>query len=331
MLDKRKTNFFFSGEDAKSRLSEFKNKNDCYPLDVVVHLTTRCNHSCGFCYHRLNFKRDKHADYDASKFIMLLEELKGLRTKSLIISGGGEPLKHRDIRKMVQAASVFPFSSIYTNLDVHLDNSLVESLSKLNIVNVNINSSNPEIYKKVCGQYTNLYRVKSNLRNLVTVQTKVNGIITAIPESISTLEKTIEDLLLWGISRVIVSPAFDLNYSVKVSSESFIEDLERLKSKINNRRVSILEPEAKTAVNSRGQPICNTHYFDITIGANEVVYPCCNVAYLDKYGIVDLKYHTTFDEAWKSNERKKWIIKNEIECKTCWLAPASKQIQWAKK
>src|SRR3989344_326576 len=101
MLDKRKTNFFFSGNGAKIRLEEFAQKGDCLPLDVVVHPTTRCNHSCNFCYHRLNFGEGKHIDYDTTRCLKLLEELQISGVQSLIISGGGEPLMHKNVANII--------------------------------------------------------------------------------------------------------------------------------------------------------------------------------------------------------------------------------------
>lgn len=331
MLDKRKTNFFFLKDYAKRRLEQFSKEGNCFPLDVVIHPTTRCNHSCDFCYHRLNFKGKKNVNYDISRYLKLISELKELGTFSLIISGGGEPLKHKDITKIIQEASSFPFSSIYTNLDSNLNDSLKESLIKLKVINVNINTLDVNEYKKIRGKHANLYRVKSNLRELSNSGVQINGMVTSRKESQRSLENTIDNLLSVGASGVIVSPAFDLDYEDGLKQEKFIKKFYELRKKIKDKRVRILEAEEKTPLNKNGKPICNTHYFDITIGANEIVYPCCNVAYLDSYSIVDLKKYASFENAWKSKERQDWLDNSEINCKSCWFAPATREIEKVKK
>ncbi|MDP3027537.1 MAG: radical SAM protein [Nanoarchaeota archaeon] len=326
MLDKRKTNSFFSSELARKRLERFYSEGDCYPLDIVIHPTTRCNHSCNSCYHQLNFKGEKHYDFDTSRFLKLLGELKDADVKSLIISGGGEPLKHRDSDIIIEASSHFPFSAIYTNLDFSLENSLIHSLAGLNVVNVNVSSTDPAVYKSIRGQNADINRVQTNLKVLANLQPNINGIITVRRDLIPSLEKTIDDLLNCGVSRIVVSPAFDLNYKDGISPDGCITDLERIKSKILDNRIRILEPEEKTVASQNGKLVCNTHFFDITIGANEEIYPCCNVSYLSQYKIVNLRNYHSFREAWKSKERKKWIVEKEIGCRTCWFTPANRVI-----
>lgn len=326
MLDKRRTNYFFSSDLSKERLRSFYKQEDCFPLDVVIHPTTKCNHSCDFCYHKLNFQGKNHHNFDLSRFLLLSEELKNIGTNALVISGGGEPLKHREIGNMVEEASKFPFSSIYTNLDIPLNEELIMSLSMLDVINVNINTSNEDTYKNIRGRNANLMRVRNNLKHLLEKQDNVNGIITVRQESLPTLEKTIKDFYSWGISQIIISPAFDLEYTDQYDPKQCVKDLERIKSKITENTIRILEPEEKTATNTKGNQICHSHYFDITVGANEEVYPCCNVAYLEQYKIVDLKNYPSFKDAWSSKERKLWIGSKKIGCKTCWLSPVNKQI-----
>lgn len=72
---------------------------------------------------------------------------------------------------------------------------------------------------------------------------------------------------------------------------------------------------------------CKSHYFDVTIGADYGVYPCCLVNYLNDYEMVNLMRYNSFKEAWLSEERKGWIKRFTPECSyACWMADVNKMI-----
>ena len=328
-LNKRKVNYFFVSETAKERLEEYLRTGDCYPLDVVVHLNTICNHRCNFCYNFLSLsktgKRDVSHSLDTDYTINLLQELEDVRIESLVVSGGGEPLLHPGIETILTKANDSDFSTfLYTNLDHNLNQNLISSLAKLDAVNVNINTINEDCYRLSRGRYANLNRVKRNIETLLERGATVDASVILRDDSIPTAEETINWIADRGIRSVNVSPAFELQYRDGVStSEKFFQKLIELRKIITRSNVRILEPVEKVVTDSKGSVICKTHYFDITIGADYLVYPCCMVSYFDGYDIVNLKNYNSFDEAWKSKERQSWIDNVELECSTCWFAPAN--------
>lgn len=333
MLDKRKTHRFFDSGKARKKLDEYLENGDCYPLDVVLHLNTICNHKCDFCYNFLNLETNKGERknsffLDGDYTIKLISELSDCNIDKLIISGGGDPLLHKDIKKILKTAIGHDFSSfLYTNLDNDITD-LIDLLIRLDGININLNTSNKELYRITRGKRANLNRVKRNLEILSKEKMNLNATVIVRDNTIHSLEETIYWLNDLGIEYINISPAFDLNYSdnFKTSKKS-LEEMEKIRQNVVNRSIRILEPEEESVKDSYGNIICKTHYFDITIGADYGVYPCCAVSYLEEYKIVNLKDYNSFNEAWNSEERHKWVQQSNVKCKTCWFSPINKTLK----
>ncbi|MEM4605573.1 MAG: radical SAM protein [Candidatus Pacearchaeota archaeon] len=331
MLDKRKTFRFFESEKMKEKLEIYLKDGDCYPSDVVLHLNNICNHQCDFCYNFLNLetKKGKKAfSLDKDYIINLIDEFSYLGIDKLIISGGGEPLLYTNIKEVLEKIIQKNFSKfLYTNLDDNIDD-LIELLVKLDGINVNINTINEKLYRTTRGRIANFNRVKRNLERLIKEDVNLTATIIVRDNTINTLEKTIYWLNNLGIENINVSPAFDLDYKdgLKINNNLF-KEMEKIKRKIYSHNIRILEPEGLSVKDKDNNVVCKTHYFDITIGADYGVYPCCATSYLDDCQIVNLKDYGSFQEAWNSKERHDWIKQKSVNCKTCWFSEVNKTLK----
>jgi radical SAM protein with 4Fe4S-binding SPASM domain len=334
MLDKRKTINFFDKIDYKSRLESYLLKKDCKPIDAVIHLTDYCQHDCDFCYHKLALRLSMDKSLGSNSLnkeftINLIDDLIKNGTRNILISGGGEPLLHPNAKEIISALIEKEVSNaIYTNLDIDIHN-LEEILPKLDVINVNINTTDEVLYKQTRGINANVNRVKNNISRLLDKGTNITAMIVVRDNNIITLEKSINELSLLGLTSITVSPAFLFKYSdnIKISQDSIL-NLEYIKNSLNVKNLRILEPEEASLKDYTGKVFCKSHYFDITIGADYGVYPCCNSAYIKNNKIFDLKKYRDFSEGWHSKERQTWIKNNNLNCQTCWFAPINEIIRY---
>jgi MoaA/NifB/PqqE/SkfB family radical SAM enzyme len=324
-LNKRKVHYFFESREEKSRLEEFLKKRDCYPLDIVLHLTTTCNHNCNFCsnYYRIN-ERELRASIETKDILNFIDEFESLGMKNLVVSGGGEPFLHKGISKILLRLNRSSLNSfLYTNLDVELTPEILQQLSPSISVGVNINTLDPNVYKVTRGKKANLERVKTNISCLVKRDIPIGAIIIVREDVIGSLEETIEGLINFGIQKIIVSPAFNLPYRDGVGvGQTAIEKIATLKEDFSTEAVRIIEPVGQPAVYEQGV-FCKSLYFDITIGADYFLYPCCINVYNPRFQLVNLKIYNSFSEAWQSRERKQKFEKFSPTCKTCWFGPVN--------
>ncbi|MBU3913392.1 MAG: radical SAM protein [Nanoarchaeota archaeon] len=324
-LDKRKVSTFFDSEPARRRLETFIDNGDCYPLHVVLHLTDFCNHQCNFCsnpYNTHGSERQLHT-LDAQDVIKYIKEFKELGVNNLVISGGGEPLLHKDIERVLEEViySRVP-ASLYTNLDINLSPKLIQQLSLLS-VGINLNTLEPLLYKSTRGKNSNLERVKENIRLLQDLDTPPTALVIVKDDTARSLKSTVKSLLEMGLGGITVSSAFDLPYADKITAtRKTLDAMERLKTQ-DLPGVRVLSP-VEQSVKVDGRVVCKSHYFDITIGADYGVYPCCMTAYIREYQLFNLRDYLSFKDAWQSEARKRTIEEFQASCKNCWFAPLNK-------
>jgi MoaA/NifB/PqqE/SkfB family radical SAM enzyme len=141
------------------------------PYHVEIHPADRCNVDCFFCSTATLRGTD---EVPLRRFEELLAELKDAGTRSIRLSGGGEPLFHREIRKVLAAisASGIPIENLTTN-GVLLRDELAELLidARLDQVTVSLNAGEAKSYgamMQTAGK--NFDRVLANIRNLVAAK-----------------------------------------------------------------------------------------------------------------------------------------------------------------
>ena len=336
-LDERRATSLLQDKETEERLEKLLAEGDCYPTHVVIHPTMVCNHRCGFCnyFHTLDEHEEKTGTViqptkaiEKRDMFRFLEEFEACRIKNLIISGGGDPLLHKDIRDIILESLRFSYNKhMYTNLDFNLDGDMIGVLSKLSSVNVNINTVDAELYKRTRGKNASIERINYNVARLKDKETTLSAVVIVRDDTIDSLEKTLESLDQQGFVSIVVAPSFDLEYQDNVrSSSQTIENLVRIREAIKrSKKIRMVKP-VEEAVMNNGEVYCRTHYVDITIGADYGVYPCCMTAYKEGYELVNLRGFASFTKGWNSPERKRKIGDLNFKCNTCWFGSANNQL-----
>lgn len=136
------------------------------PYHVEVHPADRCNIACFFCSTASLRGTD---EMTISRWEELLVELQQAGTRSIRLSGGGEPLFHRGIRKFLEAVNTsgIPIENITTNA-VLLNSEIAEILAQTcDEVTVSINTADAESYGAMMKTPPrNFQRVVDNVRGL---------------------------------------------------------------------------------------------------------------------------------------------------------------------
>jgi len=140
------------------------------PYHVEIHPADRCNIECFFCSTAALRGTD---EFPLTRFEELLGELKAAGTRSIRLSGGGEPLFHREGAKFIGAiaASGIPIENLTTNAVL-----LNEKISRLLVgtcdqVTVSLNTADADTWSSMMkSPARNFDRVLSNIRGLVEVK-----------------------------------------------------------------------------------------------------------------------------------------------------------------
>jgi len=140
------------------------------PYHVEIHPADRCNIDCFFCSTASLRGTD---EIPMPRFAELLGELGEAGTRSLRLSGGGEPLFHRRIRDFLQAirSSGLPIENLTTNA-VLLRSEVAELLAATcDHVTVSLNTADEASYAAMMQTSPrNFQRVVENTRELIALR-----------------------------------------------------------------------------------------------------------------------------------------------------------------
>ncbi len=331
-LVKRKVYSLFNSDAAKERLREYLQYRNSYPFVAVIHPTMVCNHRCDFCnyFHVIDHLYGKEARptkfIETAYMLRLLSELYECGVQSIIFSGGGEPLLHRDFGQIARHALEIGFNtSLYTNLDVVMKEDVLATMPRFKSVTVNVNTSDPDLYGITRGAKGDFERVGRNLSLLAECGVKLEATVIIRDNTAHRLRETIEWLKGYNVRCIKISPAFMLQYDDGIgATEATLREMVTISREYGQaNEVRLIEPVEPVVKDKSGRVFCSTVFFDITIGADCKIYPCCMRAYLDDYVVVDLHKYISFKEAWNSPERIHWQQHAKLECVTCWFGAAN--------
>jgi MoaA/NifB/PqqE/SkfB family radical SAM enzyme len=126
------------------------------PFYVSVDLTHRCNLRCLGCPYHSPYVKATSSDHCSISDIPLriieelCKELKTMNTDTLVLSGGGEPLLHPDILKLVAAVKTSGFYTILFTNGTLLERNLIQTFMdlKLDVIRISLWATSPEQYQQ---------------------------------------------------------------------------------------------------------------------------------------------------------------------------------------
>ncbi len=138
------------------------------PFHAEIHPSDRCNIDCFFCSTASLRGND---EVPLTRLEEMIGELKALGTRSVRLSGGGEPLFHRKTKELLRAinAAGMPIENITTNAVLLLEE-VAEILvdGECDQITVSLNTADPESYSQMMQTPgRNFDRVLTNVRNLM--------------------------------------------------------------------------------------------------------------------------------------------------------------------
>jgi MoaA/NifB/PqqE/SkfB family radical SAM enzyme len=96
-------------------LQAFGESRRVFPISVEIDVTDQCNLNCNYCY----WKAEKNASVNAMSLTdgeKILEKLKSCGVRSIVWSGGGEPLVNPAFLQLLQKAHDLGFAGgLFTN------------------------------------------------------------------------------------------------------------------------------------------------------------------------------------------------------------------------
>lgn len=317
------------------RVSAFLQGEDIYPIYIEISPNGLCNHRCTFCGLDFMKYKNKHLNFNVLK--ERLYEIRRLGIKSIMYSGEGEPLLHRQITNILISTKNAGIDAALTTNGVLLNDSIAEIIiANTKWVKISINAGTSETYSKVHQTKKDDFDlVIKNMLNAVKLKKQNNYKCTIGVQIIMLPENMNEIAILAGLTKAIgvdyfvVKPYSQHSMSkndrykniYSIDDYKYIEILSEKLETLNDNNFKItFRMNAFNRCNEEEKPYnkCLALPFWSYIDSEGNVWGCS--CYLGDnrllYGNI---YEETFKNIWKGEKRKsslEWVDKN-LNISTC--------------
>jgi radical SAM protein with 4Fe4S-binding SPASM domain len=314
-------------------------RNARYPLHVQIDPVGVCNHDCPFCYFRAGARHDgqvrfdvqRQIDYfDGERLIAVLNELADLGVQAITLVGGGEPLLHPQIERILETivARGLRFG-IITNLS-RLPNP--DLLSRAEWIRVSADAASPETYAVMHGvRAAEFDHMKARVNRLAPV--------TTLGISFMVHERNWHELALaarlWkelGARYIECKPVYDVDRGEKIRPHlDRILELVTEAQRENDERfrvISMMHRVGDLSRPARNFTRCRVTNYSIQIGADGHVYPCCFLKYERPQSFGSL-YEQSFREIWDGPRRAGLVGGLRADtCPPCWYDRTNEVLEY---
>ncbi|WMJ71861.1 radical SAM protein [Cytophagaceae bacterium ABcell3] len=281
-----------------------------HPILCNYYVTYRCNASCSFCD-----IWEKPSPYVTTENTLAnLKDLKKLGVKVVDFTGG-EPLLHREIPEILQAAKSMGFITTLTSNALLYPKLAKKLQGKIDMLHFSLDSPDEHEHNKMRGVKC-FDHVMQSIEVAKKLGERPDIIFTVFKNNLNKIEGIYRNICLPNNLVLILNPAFDYN-DVKTGEELTADELKLLKVWAKKKNVYLNEAFItlrQDGGNHISNPVCKAASSTIVISPeNELILPCYHLG-KKKFDINNRLY-----QLYHSQEVKE-LIKKEgrlAECEGC--------------
>ena len=289
-------------------LTKFMNGSRIYPISIEMDLSDQCNLKCNWCRYAEGHKPNIMSHELAKK---ILWEAQSLGVKSVVYSGGGEPLLNPEFEFITKTAALARLDQgIYTN--GCFVNAQIEPLSLMKFVYISLDAATKETYERI-KHSDQFERVLRNIRRLTEQKGKAKvglGFLIS-PENSDEIEMFAEFLHQFDVDYIHYRPAIIDNIDKR-----WLRPVIRRLQKVEGRRTLVANYKFQELLNGgkRTYKECLGHYFLSGITADGSVWLCLNHRYHEQFKLGDANTETLY-EIWRGKRIRE--VEKRLDISKC--------------
>lgn len=302
------------------------------PIEVRLKPTNRCNHGCFYCVYDTSFSSihpniKKIDEIPIKKIEEILENFSQMGVKSVIYSGGGEPLFHPNAERFLETTVRNGLELAIISNGQLLDGKKAEILAEHAMwVRLSIDYCDLETFVKSRHRPRHLFdKIIENVKNFVKIKSKKCEFEVAYNVHEFNYDRIIEATKFFkdlGFNNVRFGPVWKpsfLEYHTPFR-EIVKQNLIKAKEMYDNKHFRVGDSYTRdfelSGTSTRKYQTCYWMQICPAIGADQIVYTCANKAY-DPTGAIGSLKDKSFEKLWKSKKALYMYQKfnPEKECK----------------
>lgn len=150
------------------RVTKWLKGENIYPISIEISPSGRCNQRCIFC--AFNYLKYQGTFIDGGALISFLQQAATLEVKSIVYSGQGEPLLHKNMAELIKKTKGLGLDvALSTNGVLFDETTALESLPSLTWLRFSLDAATRDTYAKV-HQFSDFDTVIQNITNAVKIK-----------------------------------------------------------------------------------------------------------------------------------------------------------------
>lgn len=278
-------------------------------------LTNKCNHKCPGCCGN----NENNAELTKEQIEFIVENLKAMDNKGVILSGGGEPTcsPHFEyaIYLLKRAGQNIGLNSHGMNLNEKFNEIIVQNLEYFRI---SLDAGSPEMYKKIHGMKD--YHFTKTLQNIEKFAITKQKMKSKISFGVGFLTSKITQSDMESFIKLVKDRGADFAQFRPFTGDTLdiTPHLQELKNKYEDSNFKIVASYQKYKemqdVSVRGYDKCHGMFFSTVISADFKVWACLHFRQSNKHFLGDLR-EQSLEQIWRGNRIKE--VYESIDCSQC--------------
>lgn len=315
-------------------------------LSIQLDPCLSCNHDCIWCLFRdgsnnvtleRSDKKNNAKILPTNIALSVLSDAKQLGCKAVTYTGGGEPLIHPEIDKILERNIIEDMDfGINTNGNVKFNDGLLESLSQATYVRFSLDAGTTETYNKLHRpKKLSLTDTLNNIKKLSEYKIKNNksslqiGVSYLIhPENYNEIINITQELSSYNIDYIQFKPVYTIEGGKLLKKiENKIDNIikEAKKYETDSFKVLYIEYRFQDVLGlKRNYKKCRMINYTKVIGADSKVYYCCGLKYHNDYVCGNLNEQSLIEIHNNSNG----INIDVNTCPPCWYDRANEILEY---
>ena len=294
------------------------------PLHVQMDLTGACNHRCPFCFWKDGDRNPGFEQTYIKNIAMIktdvalraLDEFKEAGVKAITLVGGGEPLIHKDIDRILERIleNGMEFGAI-TNLS-RLPR--LDLLHRATWIRVSADAADEASYKAMHNPVHEKFADLLNNLSQIVGKTDVGvSFLLDLPNWHLAFDaaKLFKEL---GVNYIQYKPVYDETKGATIRPHlAEIQQLLAQAEELADANFDVINMVGRLediAAPKREFRKCQITDYQIQMGVDGHLYPCCILKYQKPYSFGDMHEHS-FQEIWEGERRK--AVKETLTAQSC--------------
>lgn len=248
--------------------------SDPRPLDLYLHLTTRCNLRCTYCYSQALREEKECGDLPLKVALKALSEAKGLGVHTVLLTGG-EPLLHPEALRIAERSRRMGFRTVLLTNGLLIDKKIAKVIAQTcDQVTVSLDSALPELHNLHRGKGTHKQVIKAigRLKEAGVKEVVISGVITRQSQQESYAE--FKDFAKGIGADRVVRQIYILQGDARdpLLTPDFNPILQEMNDALEKTTAELTGSEGQEAIVWRDR--CGAAFGVIAVDADGTIYPC---------------------------------------------------------